>query len=285
MRKMHTGDIIVVKHILGKTAEALLTKLEDGRYQFNCDAYVEGETCSGGFFHLRQARPVIPGKNLGNNVRFWPRLRKALRKADVERVHIPGGGTPIHYCDEIVIPDFMSVGTFYYVIKYADIKMYLDQLPLDDSGKRKAEKIKKEIEEEEERRNSPQYVASRIGEMLSDKASFYGGKFKRVKLVQEDNSEFSIMYIKMKVENLEERHKAIADEVRNSERWLDLFDTQDFDGVNPELITKAEFVVLEAFDFEGEQLPERYIYRKEQDEVIRQIYVWMDEDVYLDVVN
>lgn len=132
---------VIVKHILGETAEALVTRLDNGKYQFNCNAYVAGEHCKGGFFHLRQAREVIPGKKLGNNVKFWPRLRKALHVAGLYPVNIPGGDYPIHYCDEIVIPDYSMSGACYFIIKRSDIGKYLEKLPLDDSGKARAADI------------------------------------------------------------------------------------------------------------------------------------------------
>lgn len=141
MKMVKKGTVIVVKHILGETAEELLTKEKD-MYRFNTDAYVAGEVTKGGFFHLRQARQVIPGKPLATGkARSWPRLRKALHKAGVRPINVPGGGTPIHYIDEIVVDDFSVSGSHFFVIKKIDIEKYLSLLPLDDVGKKHAEQI------------------------------------------------------------------------------------------------------------------------------------------------
>lgn len=50
MKTIKKNTQVTVKHILGETAEVLVTRLDNGKYQFNCDAYVVGEYCKGGFF-------------------------------------------------------------------------------------------------------------------------------------------------------------------------------------------------------------------------------------------
>ena len=59
MKTIKKNTNVTIKHILGETAEAIVTRLSNGQYKFNCDAYVVGETCKGGFFHLRQAREIV----------------------------------------------------------------------------------------------------------------------------------------------------------------------------------------------------------------------------------
>ena len=189
----------VVKHILGETAEVLVSRLGDDMYRFNCDAYVVGESCRGGFFHLRQARKVIPGKKLGNNIRFWPRLRRALQAAGLKPINIPGGDYPIHYRDEIVVPDYSMSGAHYFIIKRSDIGKYLDNLPLDVAGKARAKDIerrKAEAAAEAYRQaHDPKCIANRIGNTLWNSGGMYlGGEFKKITLVAEDNSEFSVIY-------------------------------------------------------------------------------------------
>lgn len=197
MKTIQKNTQVKVKHILGETAEVLVTRLDNGKYQFNCDAYVVGEYRKGVFFHLRQAREVIPGKKLGNNVKFWPRLRKALHEAGLKPVNIPGGDYPIHYCDEIVIPDYSMSGSHYFIIKRADIGKYLDKLPLDHAGKARAEDIaRREAEAAAEayrQAHDPQCIAKRIGDKLWY-AGGLGGEFKKITLIADDDSEFSVIY-------------------------------------------------------------------------------------------
>ena len=199
MKTIKKNTQVEIKHILGETAEVLVTRLDNGKYQFNCDAYVVGEYCKGGFFHLRQAREVISGKKLGNNVKFWPRLRRALHEAGLEPVNIPGGDYPIHYRDEIVIPDYSMSGAHYFIIKRSDISKYLDMFPLDDAGKAHAEdvaRIEAEAAAEAYRQaHDPKCIANRIGDKLwySGGMSF-GGEFKKITLVADDDSEFSVMF-------------------------------------------------------------------------------------------
>lgn len=195
MKTIKKNTQVTVKHILGETAEVLVTRLDNGKYQFNCDAYVVGEYCKGGFFHLRQAREVIPGKKLGNNVKFWPRLRKALLEAGLKPVNIPGGDAPIHYCDEIVIPDYSMSGSHYFIIKRSDIGKYLDKLPLDAAGKAHAEDIARREAEAYRHAHDPKTIANRIGNKLwYSGGDCFGGEFKKITLVADDDSKFSVIY-------------------------------------------------------------------------------------------
>ena len=38
MKTIKKNTQVTVKHILGETAEVLVTRLDNGKYQFNCDA-------------------------------------------------------------------------------------------------------------------------------------------------------------------------------------------------------------------------------------------------------
>ncbi len=314
MKRMKKDVIVTVKYILGETAEPLLTQLSDGKFRFNCDAYVIGEKCKDGFYHLRQAREIIPGKKLGNNVRFWPRLRKALQLAGIRPVNIPGGDDPIHYSDEIVIPDFAVSGSHYFVIKKSDIGKYLDMLPLDEAGKARAEDIAKrkaEAEAEAYRQaHDPACISERIGNKI-----WYGGgyglsgEFKKVTLISENNEEFSVIYPNWETDLIwsgysnvpkvvceapetgieylsgwaaghldPKKHVRIkkfpsvgwqkyvaylmpnpelADEVRETDCWLDMFR----DGSVPfEKIANAKKIILESYDLDDKLLKERYVY-------------------------
>ena len=64
--RIKAGTEVKVKHIVGETVHSVAKKLANGNYLFVRDSYVKGETCRGGFFHLRQAREIKP-KQLGNN--------------------------------------------------------------------------------------------------------------------------------------------------------------------------------------------------------------------------
>lgn len=207
MKKISKGTKVTIKHILGETAEVLVTRLNDTMYQFEYDAYVKGETCKGGFFHLRQAREIIPGEKLGNNVRFWPRLRKALHNAGVKPVNIPGGSYPIHYRNEIVVPDYSQSGSNYFIIQRSDIGKYLEALPLDEAGKSHAEAIardKAEAAAEAYRQaHDPKCIANRIGNKLWYSGGMYiGGEFQKITLISDDDSEFSIIYPSCKTDLL-----------------------------------------------------------------------------------
>lgn len=289
--------VVIVKHILGETAENVLTCLGGNKYKFNCDAYVEGETCNGGFFHLRQAREVLKGKQLGFNIRPWQRLRKALKISGVNTVHIPGGSFPIHYEDEIVVPDHYTSGAYYYVIKNKDIGKYLKNLPLDEAGKKRTEKEKekkaKAKAEAYRQEHDPKCISTRIGEDIwYAGASCLGGEFKKITLVADDGSSFSIIYPELSTNfefpcnfdkfnpNMSNRLERIyvegwheyakylmpnpklADKVMKTYRWLGMFDSKDNDGISPELISSAKRVVLEAYDLNDKILDLRFVYTK-----------------------
>lgn len=319
MRKMEKNTIVTVKNILGETAEVLVTRLENGKYQFNCDAYVVGERCKGGFYHLRQAREVIPGKKLGNNVKFWPRLRRALHEAGVEPVNIPGGDYPIHYRDEIVIPDYSMSGAHYFIIKKSDIGAYLDKLPLDDAGKARAAEAYRQA-------HDPHCIAERIGNKLwSSPVKELKGEFIKITLSSKDKADFSVIYPSWNTDLLwpgcsnvpkvlceapetgieylsgysaghldPRKHSRIkkifspdrisymaylmpdpslATEVRESYRWLRLFDTPENDGISAELIAGAKKIIIEAYDLYDNLLEERYVYYSDSEQVHKQCLV------------
>ena len=314
---------------VAETVEPLVTRLDSSgmHYKFNCDAYVSGKFYRDGSVYLQQAREIIKGKKLGNNVKFWPRLRKALHVAGVKPVNIPGGAYPIHYVDEIVIPDFSHSGTHFFVIKKCDIGKYLEALPLDEAGKARAEEIRrKEAEAEAEayrQAHDPKCIAKRIG----DKLWYLGGhslagEFKKITLVADDNTEFSVMYPSWSTNliwsgscnvakvlctapetgieylsgisagNLDPRkhdrikkiysegwheytaylmpNPKLATEVRESYRWLGMFDESDNDGISPELIASAKKVILEAYDLHDIIQKERYVYDRESEKVTKE---------------
>lgn len=201
MKKVRFGQIVTVKHILGETAERLVTRLDDGRYRFNCDAYVEGERCKGGFFHLRQAREVIPSQKLAWDFeKRWPRLRRALHKAGVKPINVPGGGVPLHYENEIVVCDYSMSGSHYFVVKRSDIGKYLEAYPLDDAGKERAQayaeaKARAEARAYEEA-TDPYCIAERLGKRMAETRpeDFGWGEFERVTFLGTDNSTLSVIF-------------------------------------------------------------------------------------------
>lgn len=323
MKTIKKNTQVTVKHILGETAEVLVTRLDNGMYRFNCDVYVVGEYCKGGFFHLRQAREVIPGKKLGNNIKFWPRLRKALHEAGLRPINIPGGDYPIHYYDEVVIPDYSMSGSHYFIIKRSDIGKYLEKLPLDDAGKAHAEDVaRKEAEAAAEayrQTHDPQCIANRIGGKLWNAGGSIGGEFKKITLVADD-TEFSVIYpshstnliwngccnvakvvcaapetgieylsgwsagqldprkhcrIKKYIHGWSRAaylmpNPDLATEVRESYRWLDMFDNSNNDGISAELIASAKKVVLEAYDLDDNLLKHRYVYDRDTEKVTKE---------------
>lgn len=201
MKKMKKDQVVVVKHILGETALPLVEDLGNRKYRFKVDAWCKGETCRGGFFHLRQAIEAKPGKKITDKVNFWPRLRAALHNAGEQPVNIPGGDYPLHYTDQMAVADYSMSGAHYFIIKRADIGKYLDSLPLDEHGIKHREAIeeRKKTEEAEAYRqeHDPRCIAERIGNKLwyaPGRALAENVEFNRITLVAKDGSEFSVIY-------------------------------------------------------------------------------------------
>ena len=191
--------MVTVRTTIGETAKKLMTRQKDGRYKFNCDAYVDGEPCRGGFLLIRQAREITPGKKLGNNVRFWYHLRRALHEAGAESVDVPGGNYPIHYCDEIVIPNYTISGTRYFIIKSSEANKYFEMSTVDDAGQACADaSATKEAEtavEADRKAHDPKCIAICIGDKLwCNGGEHFGGEFQKITLIAEDNTEFSVIY-------------------------------------------------------------------------------------------
>ena len=64
MKTIKKNTQVTIKHILGETAEVLVTRLDNGKYQFNCDAYVVGEYCKGGFSIFGKLEKLFWAKSL-----------------------------------------------------------------------------------------------------------------------------------------------------------------------------------------------------------------------------
>lgn len=142
LKVMEKGKkVFVPSYLVGETAKEFVERVKDDWYEFKCDVYVKDKYRKGIFCQLSQARKVIPGKKIGDNVLFWPRLRRALHVAGVKPIRIPGGDIPIHYEDEIVVPDFREEGSYYFIVNREDIGGYIESLPLDPAGMAKKELI------------------------------------------------------------------------------------------------------------------------------------------------
>lgn len=205
MTKVAKGTKVTIKHMLGETVQPLVTRLKGDSYRFNCNAYIIGDAEDDApdnmYFHIRQAREVIPNKRKGNNVRPWPRLRKALHAEGIEPIHIVGGDIPIHYTDEIVIPDFKVSGSHFFVVKKEEINKILKGFPLDEKGKQHAEELKRRkaaAEAEAYRQeHDPKCIAERIGSKLDIACPVgreFDPEFMKITLVSKDGTEFSVMY-------------------------------------------------------------------------------------------
>ena len=111
-------------------------------------------------------------------------MRKACHIAGIQRINIPGGDIPIHYVDEIVIPDFSVSGSHYFVIPKKDIGQVLECLPLDEAGKQK----KKEIwEKEQYSKYSPKSISEKLGQYFWYEARFpIDGEYEFVKISFQD---------------------------------------------------------------------------------------------------
>ena len=59
MKTIKKNTQVTVKRILGETAEVLVTRLDNGKYQFNCDAYVVGEIPISSFHKIQNGVPIV----------------------------------------------------------------------------------------------------------------------------------------------------------------------------------------------------------------------------------
>lgn len=165
MKKMTKNTIVTIYHIVGETAFAVLEGLGDSKFRFTTDAYIDDSDRlhHNVFKHLRQAIPARKGKVV-QEIKVWPRLRWALRSAGLQPVNIPGGNYPLHYADEIAVPDFCMSGSHFFIIPRKKIGKYLDQYPLNDRGiarKRKEEQTKLDAWLQS---RDPDYIAGNIGD-------------------------------------------------------------------------------------------------------------------------
>ena len=96
-------------------------------------ALVDGERGFAGhgrvqvFSHIRDAVAARNGKNLMlySGVKPFPRLRDACRRDNKYLVYVPGGEIPLHYGDELVVPNFSMSGTGWFVVPRAEISQLL----------------------------------------------------------------------------------------------------------------------------------------------------------------
>jgi len=189
MKVIKAGTEVRISHIIGETVFDVAKKLANGNLYFTRDAYVQGETCKGGFYHLRQAREVLPKKLGKSEPRNWGRLRKACHIAGVRRINVPGGWPPIHYNDELVVADFSMSGSHFFVVRKKDISKLLDLVPLTDEAKRKQKKFEeakqREWENQQYKKFAPKAIAEKIGYYLWYKKNFHEKKYEFIKFIFE----------------------------------------------------------------------------------------------------
>lgn len=189
MKTIKAGTEVKISHIIGETVFDVAKKLANGNLYFTRDAYVQGETCKGGFYHLRQAREVLPKKLGKSEPRNWGRLRKACHMAGVRRINIPGGGTPIHYYDELVVADFAMSGSRFFLIKKKDIGRLLDLVPLTDEAKQKQKEFeeakRKQWERGQYEKFAPKAIVEQIGYYFWYKKNFHEKKYEFIKFIFE----------------------------------------------------------------------------------------------------
>lgn len=159
LASFEAGETIFVRHIVADVPEELGTvspvagsKSSQVVFHQAVLALVEEPSANGlTVKHLRFVRedrgrragggldPATEGARNGSisAVRIWPRLRAALRHAQLPRVVIPGGFVPIIYRDEMAVADYSVDGSGGWIIPRKDIDRYLASLPpLMDSGVR-----------------------------------------------------------------------------------------------------------------------------------------------------
>lgn len=316
VRTIKAETEVRINHIVGETVLDVAKKLANGNFYFTRDAYVQGETCKGGFYHLRQAREILPKKLGKNEFKKWPRLRKACHMAGVRRINVPGGETPIHYNDEMVVADFSMSGSHFFVIKKRDISSLLDLVPLTDEAKQKQKEIEKEKqkewEKEQYKRFAPKAIAEQIGSYFWSGRSinFCMKKYEFVKFIFEswEGEKKSIIFCeksdiihngcynvpKVKVEGKNfylhgwtagkispDSHNRIkteycdgwgrniayllpaqcADVVTDDYRWLNLFDTDQYEkDISKEFITTSKNIFVEFYDITDQLIESKKFY-------------------------
>ena len=303
--KIKAGTEVRVRYIIGETVFDVVKTLANGNLYFTKDAYVQGETYKDGFYHLRQAREILPKKLGKNEFKKWPRLRKACHMAGIRRINVPGDGIPIHYSDELVVADFSMSGSHFFVIKKRDISSLLDLVPLTDEAKQKQKEIEKEKqkewEKEQYKRFAPKAIAEQIGSFFwsGKSTNFCMKKYEFVKFIFEswEGEKKSIIFCeksdiihdgcynvpKVKVEGKNfylhgwtagkispDSHNRIkteycdgwgrniayllpaqcsADVVTHNDRWLSLFDTEQYEeNIPAEFIATCKTIYVEFYD-------------------------------------
>lgn len=131
------GERIKVCYLFSGSAFEHFVGLGGCYYEAKVDVYAMGEKFSHNVWkHLRQAVPVREGVELEQSARKWPRLRKALINAEYPVAHISGGGTPMHYVDEVAVCDFSMSGAGYFILPKRRVRYFLDKYaPLDDRAR------------------------------------------------------------------------------------------------------------------------------------------------------
>ena len=81
------------------------------------------------FSHIRDAVAARGDRKLMlySRPKFFPRLRAICRQKEMSRVFVPGGEIPLHYGDELVVPDFSMSGTRWFIVPRAEISQLLAQ--------------------------------------------------------------------------------------------------------------------------------------------------------------
>ena len=80
------------------------------------------------YSHIRDA---VPGKEGRTPLvyaawpKMFPRLRHACRKAGRDTICVPGGEPPLHFWDEVVVPDFSTSGTCWFLVPRNEIDALL----------------------------------------------------------------------------------------------------------------------------------------------------------------
>jgi hypothetical protein len=104
-------------------------------------AVVEGLHASGmGCKHMRFIRADRAHEGVESidfvTPKAWPKLRVALKHANVPTTHVAGGfDNAVAYNDEVAVPDYSMSGSRGWIVQKREIGRYLDALPpLQDSG-------------------------------------------------------------------------------------------------------------------------------------------------------
>lgn len=262
IEKIKKDKIIIVHGILGASDEGLVTRLKKNVYKFNYDAYVYGCRSKIGFSYIIHARKYIPEKKLENRVKCIPSwYGEFLHRIGLKPIYIPNG-TPICYCDEIVIPDYSFVMLscmvhHYFIIKRSDLDKYINEFKKNKENP-SAYCLSFNI--------GHKFEQTDIMDPIINPENKQVRSFLKINLFAEDNSNFSIIYPFKNIIHSNCKwtlpNPKLATKIGTHPYWLNFFYSPEAEGVSPEEIVYAKRIIIEFYDSNNTLQDIIYVYDK-----------------------